>query len=90
MSAARCAALTGFIALLLTGCAGKSEMPISAGTGGSPTLPDPQHPTIPTVKVAPAVGWHDGETPTPAASFAVGLFAHDLDHPALAVSVAER
>ncbi len=56
-------------------------MPISAGTGDSPTLPEPQHPTIPTVKVAPAVGWHDGETPTPAASFAVGLFARDLDHP---------
>jgi len=69
------------IALFLVGCAGKSELPISAGSGDAPTLPAPQHPTVPTVKVAPAVGWRDGEAPRPAGNLAVSAFARELDHP---------
>ena len=73
--------LAAVVSLFLIGCAGKSELPISAGSGDAPLLPPPQHPTVPTVKVARAVGWHDGDTPTPAENFDVGLFARELDHP---------
>lgn len=51
------------------------------GTGPSPALPAPQHKLIPTVRIAPAVGWAEGTMPTPADGFAVTAFARDLDHP---------
>lgn len=51
------------------------------GTGPSPTLPEPENSLIPTVNIAPAVGWPDGAAPTPASGFAVTAFARDLDHP---------
>ncbi len=44
-------------------------------------LPSPRPETIPMINVAEAVGWPDGEMPTPADGLAVNLFADDLDHP---------
>lgn len=51
------------------------------GTGPDPVLPAPQRSLIPTVNIAPAVGWADDARPTPAAGFAVNAFARGLDHP---------
>ena len=65
----------------VTACAGKSTAPPSAGIGPSPELPAPAHRLVPTIKVAPAVGWHEHETPTPAAGMTVPAFATGLDHP---------
>ena len=36
---------------------------------------------LPTINIAPAVGWKPGETPTAAAGFAVNSFATGLVHP---------
>jgi glucose/arabinose dehydrogenase len=51
------------------------------GTGPTPALPEPESSLIPTVRIAPAVGWADDAMPTPADGFAVTAFARDLDHP---------
>src|SRR3569833_1491395 len=44
-------------------------------------LSAPRDQTIPTVKIADAVGWAAGAAPTPAAGLAVQAFARGLDHP---------
>ncbi|QJR14756.1 hypothetical protein DSM104440_01566 [Usitatibacter palustris] len=66
----------------LAGCSASSP-PItpSQGVGVSPTLPAPSTSLIPTVSIAPAVGWPAGATPKPAAGLAVTAFATGLDHP---------
>ncbi len=51
------------------------------GFGPSPLLPAPRHTLIPTIRIAPAVGWKKEEAPTPAAGFRVDAFAVNLDHP---------
>ncbi len=51
------------------------------GYGPNPDLPPPTSSWLPTVKVAKAVGWKQGEAPTAAAGFRVARFASDLDHP---------
>jgi glucose/arabinose dehydrogenase len=67
--------------LVLAGCAGPSRMPEIATSGARPTLPAPDEKIVPTVKVAKAVGWADGATPTAAAGLTVNAFATGLDHP---------
>ncbi|MCF7220866.1 PQQ-dependent sugar dehydrogenase [Marilutibacter chinensis] len=51
------------------------------GTGPDPELPEPRTSLIPTVDIAPAVGWAGDAQPTPSEGFAVNAFARDLDHP---------
>jgi glucose/arabinose dehydrogenase len=73
---------TGLLAtLLLAACAESSRLPPTAGVGPSPRLPEPEKTLIPTVKIAPAKGWEDGETPTAAAGLRTVAFADGLDHP---------
>jgi glucose/arabinose dehydrogenase len=67
--------------LVLSACGGAARLPVTAGMGPSPELPPPRKSLIPVVKVARAVGWPAGETPTPAAGMRVDAFAADLDHP---------
>ncbi|MFZ6646509.1 PQQ-dependent sugar dehydrogenase [Undibacterium sp. TJN25] len=52
-----------------------------AGMGNNPVLPEPSSTLIPTVNIAPAVGWPNGGKPKAAAGFAVGQFAGQLNHP---------
>jgi glucose/arabinose dehydrogenase len=69
---------------LLAACSGCSEvatLSVDAGSGPQPQLPPPNHTAIPTLNIAPAVHWREGEKPTPAAGLAVGAFATGLDHP---------
>ncbi len=67
--------------LLLSSCGEMATLPVSAGTGPQPTLPEPNKTMIPTVNVAPAVGWPQGTVPAAAAGTQVNAFARDLDHP---------
>ena len=69
------------IALALAGCGEDARLPVSAGLGPDPTLPPPQESLIPTVNIAPARGWAEGERPVPAQGLHVAEFAGGLDHP---------
>jgi glucose/arabinose dehydrogenase len=68
-------------ALCLTACGERAKLPEKAGWGPNPTLPAPNPTPIPTVNVATAVHWKQGEKPTPAGGLAVAAFAENLDHP---------
>jgi glucose/arabinose dehydrogenase len=65
----------------LAGCRQSATLPLADGTGPQPRLPEPREQLIPTVKIAPAVGWPAGRTPIPAAGLAVRAFADGLEHP---------
>jgi glucose/arabinose dehydrogenase len=56
-------------------------LPVTAGIGPSPTLPQPETSLIPTVKVATAKGWGTSEQPTSALGTTVSSFARELNHP---------
>jgi glucose/arabinose dehydrogenase len=68
--------------IFLAACAGtRSDLPIDAGSGPDPTLPQPDKKAIPTVNVAPAKGWSGDQKPSAAAGLEVASYAADLDHP---------
>jgi glucose/arabinose dehydrogenase len=69
-----------FIAVL-SACAGSASLPVDAGMGPRPTIPEPKTAPIPTVNVAEARGWPAGAKPTAAPGTAVNAFARELDHP---------
>ncbi|MFQ6310004.1 PQQ-dependent sugar dehydrogenase [Lysobacter capsici] len=77
----RVTALSIAAALALTACGESARLQVSDGTGASPTLPSPNPTTLPTVNIAPAIGWQQGAKPTPAPGLAVTAFAVGLDHP---------
>ncbi|WP_302173950.1 sorbosone dehydrogenase family protein [uncultured Hydrogenophaga sp.] len=66
---------------LLSACLESARLPLAAGTGPHPELPAPQRTLIPTVNIAPAVGWPIGATPTAAQGTRVVAFAQGLSHP---------
>ncbi len=76
-------ALTSAFALTALGCSGceNARLAVRQGMGSDPVLPEPNPGLIPTVNIAPAVGWPEGVTPTAAPGFAVNAFASGLDHP---------
>jgi glucose/arabinose dehydrogenase len=51
------------------------------GYGSYPELPFPQQALFPTVNIAPAKSWAEGEKPSAVSGFDVGAFAQGLDHP---------
>lgn len=59
----------------------RADLSVEAVTGPKPTIAEPKKTLLPTMKVAPAVGWKAGEAPIPAAGLAVQAFASGLDHP---------
>ncbi|MGV3590545.1 MAG: PQQ-dependent sugar dehydrogenase, partial [Gammaproteobacteria bacterium] len=73
--------LLAAVALLLLLSCESAQLPETAGYGPDPELPPPDPSWIPTVNVARAVGWQDGETPDVAAGLRVNAFATGLDHP---------
>jgi glucose/arabinose dehydrogenase len=75
------ALLIGVAVLALAACGEMATLPVSAGTGPQPTLPPPQQTLIPTVHIAPAIGWPAGATPQAASGTRVVAFASGLDHP---------
>lgn len=69
------------LAAMLSACGDVATLPMAAGTGPNPQLPPPVKTLIPTVEIAPAVGWPAGVMPTAAAGMTVTAFASGLDHP---------
>ena len=67
--------------LVLAACGTESALPESVGFGANPQLPEARPQRVPTVKIATAVGWPAGRTPTAAQGLAVNAFATGLDHP---------
>ena len=75
----RSASLTA--AMLLAACGETARLPPEAGIGPTPQLPTPNKTLIPTVNIAPAVGWTDTAGPSAPEGFAVTALARGLDHP---------
>jgi glucose/arabinose dehydrogenase len=65
----------------LAACGEMATLPISAGSGLRPTLPPPVQTSVPTVNVAPVIGWPVGMRPIAAPGTRVDAFAGGLDHP---------
>jgi glucose/arabinose dehydrogenase len=51
------------------------------GFGPNPDLPPPQSNLVPTIKVAPAVGWPEGAKPSTPPDLTASAYATGLDHP---------
>ena len=66
---------------LLLACGEVARLPVSAGTGPQPTLPEPRRSVFPTVNIAPAQGWSSQAVPDCPTGTEVRPFAQGLDHP---------
>jgi glucose/arabinose dehydrogenase len=74
--------LLAVTALALAGCGREAQLLVEDGVGPNPKLPPPDDEGfVPTVNIAPAVGWPDGEKPVAADGVRVDAFADGLDHP---------
>lgn len=62
-------------------CTESARLTAREDTGPSPRLVEPVRMPIPTVDIAPAVGWPDTAAPVPAAGWRVTRFADGLSHP---------
>ena len=69
------------LAMACSACAEQATLSVPQGSGPNPQLPAPNPGLLPTVNIAPAVGWPAGGKPTTAAGTQVSAFAEDLDHP---------
>ncbi len=69
------------LALCLSACGDVATLSVAEGTGPRPGLPPPAKSLLPTVHIAPAIGWPNGATPQPAPGTRVAAFADGLDHP---------
>ncbi|NIJ41992.1 glucose/arabinose dehydrogenase [Parvibaculum indicum] len=58
-----------------------ATLTVAEGTGPAPELPAPQKTLMPTVNIASAVGWPEGEKPVAAKGLQVNAFATGLAHP---------
>ena len=85
LDSSRTLALCASVALLAacSGCSEVATLSVDQGSGPQPVLPAPKKTLIPTLKVAPAVHWREGEKPNAAPGLQVGAFATGLDHPLL-------
>jgi len=68
-------------ALALAACGSRRALPPAAGFGADSELPEPRQGLLPTIKIAPAVGWPAGATPAAAPGFTVTVVASALDNP---------
>ncbi len=67
--------------LLLCACTPKSKIEPHAGYGSNPVLPAPNKELLPTVNIAPAIGWSNNAKPTAGQGLLVKVFANQLQHP---------
>ena len=65
----------------MLGCGESAHLPVSAGIGPTPNLPEPSPSLIPVIKVVDAKGWPTGAQPTSAPGTTVNAFASGLSHP---------
>ena len=75
------ATLIAFVAVGLASCGQMAKLPVSAGVGPNPQIPEPERSVIPTVDIAPAKGWPQNAKPVPANGLTVTRFAEGLQHP---------
>ena len=75
------AALLMLLFLVAAACSHTAQLSVDQGSGAQPLLPAPSHSLLPTVHIAPAIGWSDGERPRAARGLQVDAFARDLVHP---------
>ncbi|MDF0729984.1 sorbosone dehydrogenase family protein [Pseudomonas entomophila] len=80
MDRIRIAALLA-LASALGACGESARLDVSDGSGPAPQLPEPNKTLIPTVNIAPAIGWPNGAKPKAASGTQVVAFADQLDHP---------
>ena len=69
------------LTLVLGGCGEMSLLPPQADAGVQPVLKEPVQGLVPTVLIAPAIGWPQGVLPTPGPGLVVTALARGLDHP---------
>jgi glucose/arabinose dehydrogenase len=69
------------LGIAISGCGDMATQPVAAGTGLRPNFVAPQSSLIPTVNIAPAIGWPSGGKPSPATGLQVNAFASGLNHP---------
>jgi glucose/arabinose dehydrogenase len=62
-------------------CGETARLPFSAGVGPAPAIPDPNPTLVPTVEIAPAKGWPEGQKPVAAEGMKVTALAAGLEHP---------
>lgn len=74
-------ALVACVAAGSVACGDVATLTVADGTGPKPNLPPPKDSKLPTVNIAPAIGWPRGGAPTPATGTRVAAFADALDHP---------
>ncbi|MCM2338035.1 MAG: sorbosone dehydrogenase family protein [Lysobacter sp.] len=74
-------AMAAAVAMTLAACGELAQLPGSAGIGPEPALPSPRQSLIPTVNIAPAIGWPSGVVPRAAPGLRAVAFAENLDHP---------
>lgn len=65
----------------LAACGETAKLQVADGFGPAPQLPEPNKTLIPTVNIAPAIGWPTGGKPVAAPGTQVAAFAEGLDHP---------
>ncbi|WP_339901487.1 sorbosone dehydrogenase family protein [Paraglaciecola polaris] len=69
-------------AIGISACSDRSQLDPATTFGSEPTLVEPDATLIPTVNIADAVGWPEGNKPTTALNaLQVSPFAKNLDHP---------
>src|SRR3569833_1997638 len=73
--------IAGLAGVSMAGCMETARLPVEAGIGPHPSLPEPDGRLLPTVRAAGATGWPAGAAPTAAPGLAVRAFAAGLDHP---------
>ncbi|WP_165670639.1 PQQ-dependent sugar dehydrogenase [Metapseudomonas otitidis] len=69
------------LAVLCAACGERAALQVADGTGPTPQLPPPNKTLIPTVNIAPAIGWPAGGRPQATQGTEVKAFAEGLDHP---------
>jgi glucose/arabinose dehydrogenase len=67
-------------AIALASCE-SAQVPIAQSFGPNPDLPPPNPSVVPTIDIAPAIGWQAGEQPIVAEGLTVNAFATGFDHP---------
>lgn len=65
----------------LTSCSVTPVLTEAQSTGPVPALPAPESSVLPTVDIAPALGWSGDARPQAAEGLQVSAFARGLDHP---------
>ncbi len=68
-------------AFALAACGDTAQLSADQTTGPDPQLPPPVESLIPTLNIAPAVGWSNGAKPSVPSDLKVTAFAQGLEHP---------